>query len=52
MPSALRIRFDCGCARLDPNYEPKEFVNYIRKVKKEILEEEQRNNQELAIKSF
>lgn len=41
MSSALKIRFDCGCARLDPDYDPKDFVHYIRGVKKELLEEEQ-----------
>ena len=41
MSSALKIRFDCGCARLDPDYDPKDFVHYIRRVKKEFLEEEQ-----------
>ena len=47
MSSALKIRYDCGCARLDPDYDPKEFVHFIRKFIKEFHEEEQKDNQKI-----
>ena len=37
LSSALKIRFECGCARLDPDYDPKDFVHYIQEEKRKYL---------------
>ena len=37
LSSALKIRFECGCARLDPEYDPKTFVHNLREEKRKYL---------------
>lgn len=34
---ALKIRLECGCARLDPDYDPQTFVHYIKEEKRKYL---------------
>ena len=37
LSSALKIRFECGCARLDPDYDPKALVHYYQEEKRKFL---------------